>query len=146
MPPCIRAGRRDCENSAYARENVASPGISTKRDGSTLSLSIGWPVVGRSHISLGQCPAVLLWPTWTFPGLTDDAPHHDEIENRHEALVHRNERIDLLGQLGTSGINCRERRCCKDVRLDSLRAIVAFLNSRCRLSLGFMPICGTVVQ
>ena len=61
---CILSGRRDCDHSANARENVASLGISTTRDqphsrrnvGSTLSLSIRWRVVGRSHTTLAMKP------------------------------------------------------------------------------------------
>ena len=59
---CICFGRRDCENSANARENVASLGISPTRDQphslrsveSTFCLSIRWRVVGRSHTALAM--------------------------------------------------------------------------------------------
>ncbi len=66
---CILSGRRDCENSANARENVASLGISATRDqphsrrnvGSTLSLSIRWRVVGRPHTALAMTPRASAW-------------------------------------------------------------------------------------
>ena len=48
----------------------------------------------------GQRPAVFLPPTRTVPDITDETLHLDEFENRHETLVCRKGRTDLLGQHG----------------------------------------------
>ena len=110
---CMRSGRRASENSAKAREKVASLGIAPTRGqpqslrsvASTMSLSIRSRVVGRSQIALGDegprqgLPAPLR-PPGAAPARRDEALDLGEVENLDEFPVAFQQRADLLGKRG----------------------------------------------